>query len=46
MTMQSKLRLLVVDDEEGLVAILKSMLELEGFSVDTADDGEAALTSS
>ena len=43
MTMQSKLRLLVVDDEGALVAALESILEREGFSVDTAEDGDVAL---
>jgi DNA-binding NtrC family response regulator len=38
-----KNRVLVVDDEETIRTQLKSRLEREGFSVDTADQGEQAL---
>lgn len=37
-------RILVVDDEEDLCEILKFNLENEGFSVDTANSAEEALT--
>jgi two-component system alkaline phosphatase synthesis response regulator PhoP len=36
-------RILVVDDEPGLVANIKAYLAQEGFEVDTAHDGPAAL---
>ena len=36
-------RILVVDDEESIVKGIKYTLELDGFSVDTAYDGEEAL---
>jgi DNA-binding response OmpR family regulator len=36
-------RILVVDDEPTLVATVKYNLEREGYSVDTATDGESAL---
>lgn len=36
-------RIMVVDDHEELLDMLRAMLELEGFSVDTAKDGYAAL---
>ncbi len=35
--------ILVVDDEEPFVKILKPMLEEEGYTVDTANDGVAAI---
>ncbi len=41
--MGKKLRLLVVDDEDGLRTLLKSELELHGFDVDEADGGTIAL---
>ena len=41
--MGNKLRLLVVDDEDGLRTLLKSELELHGFDVDEADGGTIAL---
>jgi DNA-binding response OmpR family regulator len=37
-------KVLVVDDEEGLVRLVKGYLEREGFVVSTAGDGEAALS--
>lgn len=36
-------RLLYVDDEESLRILVKSQLALEGFFVETADDGDVAL---
>jgi DNA-binding response OmpR family regulator len=37
-------RVLVVDDEESFRTILKDHLEKEGFAVETADDGDVALS--
>jgi len=37
-------RVLVVDDEETIREMLAEFLEMEGFFVDTAEDGMAALT--
>ena len=36
-------RVLVVDDAEGIRAFLANWLELEGYEVDTAEDGRSAL---
>jgi len=36
-------RILVVDDEEQIRDLLTRMLELEGFAVDTAEDGEVGM---
>jgi DNA-binding response OmpR family regulator len=36
-------RILVVDDEEQIRDLLTRMLEHEGFSVDTAEDGEVGM---
>lgn len=36
-------RILVVDDEEDLCEILKFNLEMEGYTVDTANSAEEAL---
>jgi putative two-component system response regulator len=36
-------RVLVVDDDEGITALLKRLLEKEGYVVDTATDGQSAL---
>lgn len=36
-------KILVIDDEEGIVSLLKDFFELEGFLVYTAYDGEEAL---
>jgi two-component system, NtrC family, response regulator AtoC len=36
-------RALVVDDAEGIRSFLVNLLELEGYEVDTADDGRSAL---
>lgn len=38
------IKILVVDDEKDLCEILKFNLEAEGYSVDTANSGEEALT--
>jgi CheY-like chemotaxis protein len=40
---QSSGRVLVVDDSEVIRELIKVNLELEGFEVRTAEDGEAAL---
>lgn len=37
-------KLLLVDDDRELTALLKELLELEGFTVEVAHDGEQALT--
>jgi EAL domain-containing protein (putative c-di-GMP-specific phosphodiesterase class I)/CheY-like chemotaxis protein len=37
-------RVLVVDDEPSIRRVLSDFLKMEGFSVDTASDGEAALS--
>jgi two-component system response regulator AtoC len=37
------MRVLVVDDAEGIRTYLASLLELRGYSVDTAEDGGSAL---
>ena len=36
-------KLLYVDDEESLRILVKSQLTMEGFAVETADDGDTAL---
>jgi two-component system response regulator AtoC len=41
--MNAKRRILVVDDAEGIRSYLASLLELRGFRVDTAEDGQSAL---
>ena len=41
--MTAKRRILVVDDAEGIRSYLASLLELQGFRVDTAEDGRSAL---
>jgi CheY-like chemotaxis protein len=38
-----KVKLLVVEDEDALAKVLKLRLEIEGFAVTTAADGEEAL---
>jgi len=40
-----RVRALVVDDEPSLVTVVAGYLQREGYEVDTAADGEAALTS-
>jgi signal transduction histidine kinase len=37
-------RVLVVDDQDVICEVLRTLLRREGFAVDTADDGSAALT--
>jgi len=37
-------RILIVDDEEGIRKSLKAILEEEGCQVDTAENGQAAIT--
>ena len=39
-----KARILVIDDEPEFVSLLKSQLELEGYTVLTALDGEDGVT--
>jgi DNA-binding response OmpR family regulator len=41
--MAEKVRILVVDDEESISEFVKRVLELEGYDVTTAADGESAL---
>ena len=41
--MIDEITLLYVDDEESLRILVKNQLLLEGFSVDTADDGDTAV---
>jgi CheY-like chemotaxis protein len=36
-------RILVVDDDPGIVQLLKDLLDLEGYAVDTANNGAVAL---
>ena len=38
------MKLLIVEDEEALLAMYKETLEAEGFSISTAIDGETALS--
>jgi len=39
----SKKKVLVADDDEDFVNAMRSVLEFEGFNVDTAEDGKEAL---
>jgi DNA-binding response OmpR family regulator len=39
----NKKRVLIVDDEPGLLKVLKVRLELEGYEVITAHDGQEAM---
>ncbi|MGH2721395.1 MAG: response regulator, partial [Actinomycetota bacterium] len=41
--MERPSRLLVVDDDEGILEITQRSLEAEGYRVDTCRDGERAL---
>ena len=41
--MKKPLRVLYVDDEEPLRVLVKNQLIVEGYSVDTTDDGDTAL---
>jgi CheY-like chemotaxis protein len=36
-------RVLVIDDEEWILELVRQILEQDGFAVDTAQDGDAAL---
>ena len=42
--MEQKYKILVVDDEQDLLEILKFNLETEGYEVETAASAEEALT--
>ena len=42
-TLEDPCRILVVDDEVNLRAVLKGLLERDGYSVDEAGDGKAGL---
>ena len=44
MTKETKARVLVVDDESGARGALEKLLSQDGYAVDTAGDGAAALT--
>lgn len=44
MSVQSRVRILVVDDDPRIVAMLRRGLTFEGYEVDTAADGAEALT--
>jgi DNA-binding response OmpR family regulator len=41
--MNDEIKLLFVDDEEPLRILVKNQLLLEGFAVDTTDDGDTAI---
>ena len=41
--MRREMRILVVDDERAVRESLRRALELEGYDVDLAEDGESAL---
>jgi len=41
-----KKNILIVDDDKAILKSLKAMLELEGYSVDTADTGREAIKKS
>ena len=43
LTMATKPKILVVDDELSIVEVLKALLKREGYSVTTASDGEEAM---
>lgn len=42
--MQTKARILIIEDEKDIVEFLKYNLEKEGFAIDTAFDGEEGIT--
>lgn len=44
MNMQNDIKILVVDDEERIRRLLKMYLERENYTIDEADNGEAALS--
>ncbi len=41
---EQKVKIMVIDDDPGLVETLSDALQLEGYSIKTALDGESALT--
>ncbi len=41
--MAKEIKILFVDDEESLRILVKNQLQLEGFAIDTADDGDTAI---
>ena len=41
--MEEKKKVLIVDDEEGILFLYQEELEIEGFAVETAMNGEQAL---
>jgi DNA-binding response OmpR family regulator len=41
--MSSKISILYVDDEESLRILVPNQLNMEGFAVETADDGDTAV---
>ena len=41
--MNNEFKILVVDDEQNILDVVRAYLEKEGFEVITAMDGEAAL---
>ena len=41
--LKEKKRVLVVDDDVGILRVFKSILQKDGYSVDTAETGKAAL---
>ena len=41
--LKEKKRVLVVDDDVGILRVFKSILQKEGYSVETAETGKAAL---
>ncbi len=41
--MEKKTHILVVDDEQHILQLLRKTLELEGFAVTVAADGNSAL---
>ena len=43
--MRERPKVLIVDDEEGNIKLLKGMLVLEGYDILEAVDGKEALTS-
>jgi DNA-binding NtrC family response regulator len=44
--MDERARILVVDDDESIRRVMVTILELEGYSVDTAEDGREAIEKS
>jgi len=44
--MDERARILIVDDDESIRRVMVTILELEGYSVDTAEDGREAIEKS